>query len=194
MATVNIKHNVHGDDESKKYPIVFVIRHKSRHAHIESGIKIEKKFFDEKKWIKRGAPGIIDHTYTNSGLQQKLADIQNFIVRLTMQGKMEEISATGIKRLYLAEQSKEKYNFNTYYKYCISTKQSPKTIQAYQYTLQLIEKYSPVELRFSDVNTKFLREFELWMIDKGMKTNSISIHMRNIRTVLNPALSSPIVN
>jgi integrase len=193
MATVNLIHHVRENDK-KDYPVVFVIRNEGTHSHLSTEIKLPKKFFDDKKWIKKGAPKIIDNTFTNARLRSKLNDIQSFITKLAMQGTLEGMSASTIKRLYLAEQNKEKYNFNTYFNYCNGTKQAEKTKQVYEYTLQLIEKYSPGELRFSDITVKFLRDLELWMIDKGMKINTISIHMRNIRAVFNMAIDDDVID
>lgn len=196
MATVNLKHHFWSEeiDEEKEYPIVFLIRNYKTHSHINTGIKLKKKYFDKDKWIKKNAPGIINHIKKNAELQQKLADIQTFIIELTNTGEIRSMSAAAIKKRYEDSREKEKYNFTTYYKYCINTKKADKTKSVYEYTLKLIEEYSPGEIRFSDVNVRFLREFELWMIDKEMKVNSISIHMRNIRTVFNMAIDDDVVD
>ena len=118
MATVNLILNTfysNPDEKSPKYPIVFVIRNNNRHSYINTGIKLEKKYWDDKKWIKKNAPGIISRVKKNAELQQKLADIQTFITELTTAGGIRTMSPKEIKRRYEDKKSKEKYNFNTYF-------------------------------------------------------------------------------
>jgi len=123
-----------------------------------------------------------------------LADIQNFITELTNSSEIYSLTASQIKKRYLSKKEKEKYDFNTYFKYFISTKKADKTKDSYLYTLNLIENYSPGQIHFPDVNSKFLRELESWMTKKGMKINSIGIHMRNIRSVFNTALDDEVID
>lgn len=153
MATVNLKHHFWSGeiDEKKEYPIVFVIRHNGTHSHINTGIKLEKRFWDKDKGIKKGAPKIIDHLRANSDLSQKMADIQLFISELTSTGEIHYMNAAAIKQRYEERRAKEKYNFNTYYIYCIEQKKG-KTKEVYQYTYDLITKFRSVQLNFSDVN------------------------------------------
>ncbi|MDD3712905.1 MAG: site-specific integrase [Candidatus Izemoplasmatales bacterium] len=155
---------------------------------------METKYFDKTKWIKNNAPDITDHHFTNAQLHSKLADIQNFITELTNSSEIYSLTASQIKKRYLSKKEKEKYDFNTYFKYFASTKKADKTKEIYLYTLSLIEDYASGQLHFSDINSKFLRELELWMNDKGMKINSIGIHMRNIRAVFNAAIDDEVID
>jgi len=194
MATVNLVLLEDYEDQDGKYPVTFIIRNKGTNAKISAGVKIEKKFWNKDKWIKKGAPGILDHHFTNSQLQNKLADIQSFITELTNSGEIYDMTAAKIKQRYIDRKSKEKYNFNSYFEYYISIKKAEKTKQVYQYTLNLVKDYSNTGiLHFSDINYKFLREFENWMIKKEMKINTISIHMRNIRAVFNSAIDDEVI-
>jgi integrase len=194
MATVSIILRQEYKSQDDKYPVTFVIRNKGTHAYILSGVKIEKKFWNKTKWIKKGAPGIIDHQFTNVQLQQKLADIQTFLTSLTHSGEIYDISAAQIKQRYIAQKEKEKYDFNTYSKYFIATKQNEKTKKTYQHTLDTIEKFTGGPLHFIDFSPKFLQEFERWMIEKKMSINTVGIHMRNIRSVFNSAINTEIID
>ena len=57
----------------------------------------------------------------------------------------------------------------------------------------MIEKYSPGELRFSDITVKFLRDLELYLNDNGSSINNTSLHMRNIRSVFNMAIDDEVI-
>jgi hypothetical protein len=122
MATVNLVLLEDYESQDGKYPVTFIIRNKGTNAKIQAGVKVEKKFWNNTKWIKKGAPGILDHQFTNAQLQQKLADIQTFITNLTHSGEIYDMSAAQIKQRYIAQKEKEKYDFNTYSKYFIGTR------------------------------------------------------------------------
>jgi integrase len=194
MATVNIILWDYHESQDGKYPVTFVIRNKGTNAKLQAGVKIEKKFWNKSKWIKKGAPGILDHQFTNAQLQQKLADIQTFITNLTHSGEIYDMSAAQIKQRYIAQKEKEKYDFNTYFKYFIGTKQNEKTKQTYQHTLDTFEKFAGGQKHFIDIDPKFLQEFGRWMIEKGMSINTVGIHMRNIRSVFNSAINTEIID
>jgi integrase len=197
MATVNLIHYTRykpTDEKSPKYPIVFLIRNNGTNSHIGTGIRLETKYFNKTKWIKSNAPDITDHHFTNAQLHKTLAGIQNFITELTNSGEIYSLTASQIKKRYLSKKEKEKYDFNTYFKYFASTKKADKTKESNLYTLSLVEDYVPGQLHFPDVNSKFLRELELWLTGKGMKINSIGIHMRNIRAVFNAAINDEVID
>jgi integrase len=195
MATVNLILNTRYQSPEEKYPkfpIVFIIRNNGTNSHIGTGIRIEEKYFDKTKWIKKGTPDILDHLYENVQLQKKLADIQSFISELTNSGEVYDMTAAQIKRRYIARRAKEKYNFSTYFKYFAGTKKG-NTARIYLHTWNLLKDYAGDQIHFADINPKFLRDFEIRMTDKGMKINTISIHMRNIRAVFNSAVNDEVI-
>lgn len=191
MATVSILHKTSYTDKDKKSPVVFVIRNKGTHAHINTGIKLEKKYWDEKKWVKKGAPDILNHLNVNTELRLKLGKIQEYLTTITNSGEVSDFTAAQIKTKFNEKQAKEKLNFNTYFKYVISIK-SESTAKIYAHTLYLIEQFHPAPLSFSDINHKFLREFEDWRDDKT--TNGTGIHLRNMRHVFNLAIDDDVID
>ena len=193
MATVNLKLNEEYENSDKTYPIVFVIRNRNSHAKISSGIKIEKQFWDEKKLIKRGAKNIKDISFTNNELLRTLNDIDLFINKLSLSGELEFLKASQIKEKYRKHKQSEKHKFNSYFRYVISTKQKS-TARIYKNTLDTIEKYQKNELLFSDINLKWLRDFEMWLFENGSAINHVGLHMRNIRAVFNTAIDDDVIS
>ena len=190
MATVSIIHNISYKSKNNLYPVVFVIRNKGTHAHISTGIKIGFEFWDNKRMIKKNTPGILDHKFTNADLLRKQGDIQIFITKLTQHGDTDHLTAAQIKSHYINNTAKEKYNFNTYFEYVISLK-SKSTAKIYQHTYNLIKKYHKEPLSFSEVNPRFLREFETW---HNKSINGTAIHFRNIRAVFNTAIDDEVIS
>jgi len=69
MATVRII--INKQYESKDgYQVVYKIANRGTYCHLPCGIAIPEKYWDEKKLIKRNAPGIQDNSYTNAQLNK----------------------------------------------------------------------------------------------------------------------------
>jgi integrase len=192
MATVKILLNKRYESKDG-CQVVFRIGHQSTNTTIDTGIKVPKKFWDNKKFIKKNAPGIIDNNYSNTQLQKELYEIQTFIAALTASGDIYDLTASQIKGKYINHKAAKDYNFSTYFDYFISMK-TGKTKETYEYTHSVIKKYKLGDMTFADVNMKFLREFETHLKDKGIRINSIGIHMRNIRAVFNTAIDDEIID
>lgn len=72
----------------------------------------------------------------------------------------------------------------------------PGTRNVYDRTIATLRNFDEdIELRkFKDVDSDYLYRLERWCSDKGMKINTISILMRNIRTVFNDARDDEITS
>lgn len=66
------------------------------------------------------------------------------------------------------------------------------TRDVYQRTIDILLRFDPKvgDKTLAMIDYAYLCGFERWCIDKGLKTNTISIYIRNIRTVFNDAISS----
>lgn len=192
MATASIYYNNPKPVKKKLFPLVFVIRHKSRHTHIPSGIKLEHIYWDDKRMIKKGAPNIVDTLHENAQLLKKLADIQAYITALTNSGEIDELSALQIKKKYLSKSLKEKSTFSSYLNDFTKTK-SKGTANLYTNTADRLNDFSPNEVYFSEINPKFLRDFETYLKKRNNAVNTIAIHMRNIRAIFNAAINDEII-
>ena len=61
-----------------------------------------------------------------------------------------------------------------------------KSIEQTKKKLTAFKKH--LDIPFSDIDVDFLKKFERWMRNKGLKENSMGIHCRNIRTLYNTAI------
>lgn len=55
-------------------------------------------------------------------------------------------------------------------------------------------KKNEIDFPLSDINYKWLNEFETWHLSKGNKENSLSVYLRTIRAVLNRAISENLIS
>lgn len=101
-------------------------------------------------------------------------------------------SASEIKAMILGEKEKPTTKGTTlseYFYRFLDRKNAEKTKETYIYTYNTLSGYTDVsKLSFDDIDVGFLRDFEAAMIKKGIKTNTISIHFRNIRSIYNSAV------
>ncbi|MCL4483870.1 MAG: site-specific integrase [Bacteroidetes bacterium] len=69
-----------------------------------------------------------------------------------------------------------------------------RTGEIYQATLNKIKSFEKNDkLHFSEVTVMWLRRFENSMQQEGLKPNTISIHLRNIRAVFNAAIDDNVI-
>jgi len=69
-----------------------------------------------------------------------------------------------------------------------------RTAEIYQATLNKIKTFEKrPKLHFSEITVMWLRRFENFMIENDLKTNAISIHCRNIRSIFNAAIDDELI-
>jgi integrase len=55
-------------------------------------------------------------------------------------------------------------------------------------TLKKIRDYDHIDRSFPDITVGWVRGFEMFYLNRGLKINSLSVHLRNIRTIYNRAI------
>ena len=71
----------------------------------------------------------------------------------------------------------------------IGTKTKQGTISVYRHTLFKIIEFDQFAT-FNSITKEWLIKFENWLLKSGNKINTISIHLRNIRSVFNYAIDN----
>ena len=56
-------------------------------------------------------------------------------------------------------------------------------------TLKVLNEFRP-GYTWDDLTYTFLRDFELWLLEKGSAVNTVAKHLQNIRTMINEAISA----
>ncbi|MCF0219815.1 MAG: site-specific integrase [Muribaculaceae bacterium] len=68
------------------------------------------------------------------------------------------------------------------------------TADNYQYTLQSFRAFNEnVDLQFEDVTISLIEDYEAWLAAKGVRPNSSSFYIRNLRAVYNRAVEDNII-
>lgn len=71
----------------------------------------------------------------------------------------------------------------------LSGNKKPRTIDLYRRTIDRINEFDR-DVELNNITADWLRKFEVYLTRKGNRINSISIHMRNIRAVINYAIDN----
>jgi integrase len=79
--------------------------------------------------------------------------------------------------------------FKEHFERVIASKAKPSTKTLYAQTLLKVLAFDGRELGFGDITYSWLKEFEKYCISGGLSVNSVNIHMRNIRAVINDAIN-----
>lgn len=167
---------------------------KIRVIHLGKTRDISTKFYIDKDCINNKT-GKINIKYTNhASLNLELARII---------GKYEEIS---YKHLHLNCQElvniikNHNENHEDFLEYAkkqqenFSKNGQKNSSELVKYTIVTLKKFlKRNDLSFQEINFSFLSRFESFLIQKQLQTNSISIYLRNIRTIFNKAIDENII-
>ena len=91
-----------------------------------------------------------------------------------------------------AQQASE-VSLGSFFERVITTKKSPRTQEVYQSTLKKLKEYcDPYAVSFDDITKMWVKSFEASLSD--LAPNSINIHLRNLRNVINCAIDEEITD
>lgn len=172
------------------YPIKVLITHRHQKALINTNIKVLKENWDSVKLIKKSTPGI-SAPAINSSLLKLANDLRKYESELRENGIINDLSALDIKNMFLKRQKKEKTTFLSYYSDFMSSK-GESNRKVYNETYVVLKSMYQGQILFSDINYKFLRDFESHFLVKGSSVNYIAKHLRNIRAVFNGAINDEV--
>lgn len=140
----------------------------------------------------------------NSILTAKYFKMEDVLLKMKLNTLLDKLSLKEIEekiKIALSDYDmKNTPSFLEIAKKFIESKDKQKTKEACQYTLSSLENYCNENklklhnLQFTDINIKFLSHFEKHLKEEGLKTNSISIILRNIRAVFNFAITEDVIN
>lgn len=199
MATTKLYLDTRGVKEGNDAPLKIAITKHGNTAYFSLGIKLNKSQWDSK------ACKVVNHdnkNRLNSFVQNMKTQFDNTLLELESKCLTGGLNATQLKNkiasiLTPSEEEKEKnlfiYNFRRYTENC--NKSNTKRI--YNDTVRKIVKFSKKaeQLSFEDITKGWLDDFERFLSkEEHLSINTISIHMRNIRAVINDAIDNDITN
>ncbi len=171
------------------FPLTIRLTANRTSTYIPTNIKIRQE-----QWQNRC---IICHRQAkllNKVLNEQIARLRLNLAELSNTTDLQRLTASEIRKLLLGEQpTKQQHSFNDYAERYISTKKAVKTKETYYYTLKALSHFTDGrKLLLNEISISFIRQFEAWL-QQSCKTNTISIHLRNIRAILNGAIDDDLL-
>lgn len=187
MATVNFYLDTRRPKKDGKFPIKLNIRHNGQ-------ILIGTEYSATTVTWTGSEYNKLEQNYKtkNVAVRSLINKVEKCILSLDESGKLK---GTGDKTLkeqiekLLKNNSNNERNFISYVDEFIATKSKKNTIESYTGTKNKILAFD-ASCAFDTMTKKWLESFEKWMGDSGMKVNTRSIHLRNIRAVFNYAIDN----
>lgn len=176
------------------------IAHRKSQAYVGTQVYVEPQYFtgDMYQPIKSKAARWKEKT------EQVAVQVRKFeetIFDLSRSGMLDEMTATDIKEYVLGKKKVQKgaVSFTQFLAEYGEKRGSEKSKQTYTYTLKTLGAFCKAsgkksQLLFTDVDYKFLREFEDWMGKNGKGISTRGIVLRNIRAAYNEAMKCGLVS
>lgn len=149
--------------------------------YIDSGVSVKKNQWDNNKKKVRKHP-----------LEENLSGTLNSLL-LKVQKLHYANPEVSAKRLAFIYKNRKNHDTSSFIKYYQSINDEARlrgnirtAITQDKYIVKL--KLFSGDVKFSDINKEFIKDFELWMLKKGNKTNTIASNLKCIYAVLNKAV------
>ena len=130
----------------------------------------------------------------NQRLRDMLDNAEDCILRLKTEGRyaempLDEIVCELSKKMSIEVKANPRNTFSYYMERYRDRQAKRGTKDVYDRTLKSLSSYDPdfPARPFREIDYGYLSRFEAWSLGRGMKVNTISIMLRNIRTVFNEA-------
>ena len=194
MATFHIKLDGRRTKSFGKQPIVVFIRNRKTVATKDTGLCVTPE-----QWVG-GADGIyVSRSCPNAKMinemlreydnKHRMAFTQLDLLHNTETMTAAEIADIVFERVSTSRRGTLLRDIEEYMKGC-----SHGTAETFLFTLKKIKEYtSDTDVAYSEITFDWLKQFDKWMQDKGLKINTRGIVMRNIRVLFNEAIRRGII-
>lgn len=186
MATLSFYLDTRREKKDGTFPIKLQIRHKGQ-ILLWTGFCATPETWAGMEYNRREK----NYKAKNVAIRNLFNRVEILIVILDDNQKLKGMSNKMLKD-YILKSIKNENSCKTFVSYIdefAATKTKENTIAVYRETKKKILLYDPT-CTFETMTKKWLESFSKWLKDAGIKTNSISIHLRNIRAVFNYAIDN----
>lgn len=173
-------------------PLYVCLAHKGKTAYIPTTIRLLPSQWDPKKCEVVGSA---NKSQLNSAATLCKAEFQKQLNELAYKCRLSTMTADQIKERIVGEKTREEERrFLPYFERYGASRKKANTRNTYGNTLFNLRKYEPhiEEFYFEDITPSWLDTLQDRMREGGLRQNSIAIHLRNIRAVVNDARKNDI--
>ena len=185
MSTVSIVLRKDAINKNGEAPINFFVIKNRKLAKIATGIKVDPKFWDEKK--NKIKPGAKNSARLNSFLQNKFTELQDNIFEHETISK--SLTVKQIKEKIYGKKPEDFFSFadEVVNNYRLEGKIS--THITHSSTIKTLKEYVKHQtIMFQDITPEFLAKYERYLLHTlKLKTNTIHKHLKFLRKLFNDA-------
>ena len=186
MATVSFYLDTRREKKDGTFPVKLQVRHKGQ-IMLCTDFCATPETWTGTEYNKNAK----NHKTKNVAIRNLINRVEMLLVILDDNQKLRGMSDKALKD-YIIKSIKNESTCKTFVSYIdefVATKSKENTIVLYKATKNKILTYDPT-CTFETMTKKWLESFNKWLKDTGIKTNSISIHLRNIRAIFNHAIDN----
>ena len=186
MATVGFYLDTRREKKDGTFPVKLQVRHKGQ-IMLCTDFCATPETWTGTEYNKNAK----NHKAKNVAIRNLINRVEMLLVILDDNQKLKGMSDKALKD-YILKSIKNESTCKTFVSYIdefVATKTKENTIVLYKATKNKILAYDPT-CTFETMTRRWLESFNKWLKDTGIKTNSISIHLRNIRAVFNHAIDN----
>lgn len=133
-----------------------------------------------------------DKRKLNIQLGKMYAEVSGLLYDLSVSGDINRMTTAEIKahiESVLGRDTRSAYSFIDHFRVFGGSRTKQSSCETYDQTLIRIGKFDKRNLLFTDITVQWLNDFEAHMKKDNLKVNTIHLHFRNIRAVLNDAIN-----
>ena len=186
MTTITIYHDTRRIKKDGTCPIYIRINFDRKGQLVHTNMSASPEEFSSGRFTRLAS----NSTAKNAKLSKIVSQCEEEILALERMGRLQEMTMHELTdKITSIVQGREetKTLFTDYIQEYIDRGMRPNTAATYLQTKAKIEAFDR-KATFETMTKRWLEQFDKFMQYAGMKTNSRSIHMRNVRTVFNYAI------
>lgn len=181
-------------DKNGCFSIKFHISNGTSTTTISTGITTIPKYFkgDPTQVVLRSAPCA---SQTNATIYELYCKYLDTILDLERENKLDGITAAKIRQIAEGKGKSQAKSFTRQMNTIKEQYRNKGTQGICEYASRLIHEFlNKSDIAFEEINYRSLCAFDRWMEDKGIRTNTRSIIMRQIRRVFNKAIDDEVID
>lgn len=186
MANINLFLDIRRMKKDGTYPVKMNLWF-GQQLVVKTGFSASKERWNGTEFSKKES----NYQQKNIRLRNIMNAVESFFIKMEEEGRLGLLDKSDIKRKVemIISGKEERKVFSDYIQEVIDNSSKENTKSIYRQTKEKVDSFDK-GCTFERMDIRWLSRFERWLQDSGMRTNSISIHMRNIRAVFNYAIDN----
>lgn len=167
---------------------VKIYRSRTEYAYISLKIYLLPEQWDGRKVVNN-----IEAQIINGRLNNYRVAIGKVLLEIDESGEIPSMTEVRFRiEVSLGQKQSKPATFIAFGEQYAAKVPERRTRENFYFTIDKVRTYDPVDRSFSNITVGWLRGFEAFYRSQGLGTNTLSIHLRNIRTIFNRAIDDSI--